>query len=83
MALLLAVRPIDLAIFFTLGGLWLFGLGFIVVLYRWIRRFEAEGGDPDALRPAPVAAKTTPPATRLRPARGEDFNGRQPAGQRA
>lgn len=44
MTLLAAVRPIDLAIFGSLGLLWIGGLVFIVVLYRWIRRFDAESG---------------------------------------
>ena len=82
MALLLAVRPIDLAIFFTLGTLWVFGAGFIVVLYRWILRFEAETGDPDVLAPEPATPEPT--IATLRPARAKDFGGsRQPAGQRA
>lgn len=37
---LLAVRAIDVAIFGTLGGLWLGGAVFIFVLYRWIARNE-------------------------------------------
>ncbi len=40
---LLAVRLIDLAIFGSLGGLWLGGVLFIVVLYRWILRYERAG----------------------------------------
>ena len=41
---LLAIRAIDLAIFGTLGGLWVFGAAFIYVLYRWIARYERENG---------------------------------------
>lgn len=41
---LLAVRAIDVAIFGTLGGLWIGGAVFIVVLYRWIARFERGAG---------------------------------------
>jgi len=54
---LLAVRAIDLAIFGTLGGLWVFGAAFIYVLYRWIARYERENGvDGGAsARPAPVS----------------------------
>lgn len=37
---LLAIRVIDVAIFGTLGGLWLGGGVFILVLYRWIARSE-------------------------------------------
>ncbi len=44
---LLAVRAIDVAIFGTLGGLWVGGAIFIVVLYRWIARFE-RADDPTA-----------------------------------
>lgn len=46
----IAVRPIDLAIFATLGLLWIGGAMFIVALYRWIRRYERE----QAQRPAVV-----------------------------
>jgi hypothetical protein len=35
---LLALRAIDVAIFGTLGALWVGGAVFIVVLYRWIVR---------------------------------------------
>jgi hypothetical protein len=51
MALLIAVRPIDLAILGTLGTLWLGGALFIYVLYRWIIRYERErgGGDPTGI----------------------------------
>jgi len=37
---LLAVRLIDLAIFGSLGALWIGGATFIVLLYRWILRRE-------------------------------------------
>lgn len=39
---LIAARPIDFAIFGTLGSLWLGGSVFIYVLFRWIFRFERE-----------------------------------------
>ena len=42
--MLLAVRAIDLAIFGTLGALWLGGVAFIVLLYRWILRYERSSG---------------------------------------
>ncbi|NVB36260.1 hypothetical protein G6O69_00350 [Pseudenhygromyxa sp. WMMC2535] len=48
MALLALVRPIDLAIFGSLGGLWIFGATFIFVLYRWIFRFEKEQREAEA-----------------------------------
>jgi hypothetical protein len=38
---MIAVAFIDLAIFFTIGALWIFGTGFIIVLYKWIAGFEA------------------------------------------
>ncbi len=57
---LIAARPIDFAIFGTLGSLWLGGSVFIVLLYRWIFRFErqqresragAQGAGPPAEAP--------------------------------
>jgi hypothetical protein len=60
---LLAVRAIDVAIFGTLGGLWIGGAVFIVLLYRWIIRFERSGVPSDgagAVTTKPVAVK--PPA---------------------
>lgn len=50
---LLAVALIDLAIFGSLGGLWIGGTVFIVVLHRWILRFERGEG------PADSAGETT------------------------
>lgn len=51
---LLAVRLIDFAIFGSLGGLWIGGAIFIVLLYRWVLRFE-RGEDPaDAAGDEPV-----------------------------
>ncbi|MEM9461293.1 MAG: hypothetical protein AAGF11_44425 [Myxococcota bacterium] len=61
---LLAVRLIDLAIFGSLGALWIGGAVFIVVLYRWILRFEAStppsGADvvPKTPEPTPTLAPT-------------------------
>ncbi|MEM6995783.1 MAG: hypothetical protein AAF721_35060 [Myxococcota bacterium] len=55
---LLAVRGLDLAIFGTLGGLWLLGAVFIVVLYRWIRRFEGPGDT--APPPVTMPRRTSP-----------------------
>lgn len=61
---LLAVRAIDVAIFGTLGGLWIGGAVFIVVLYRWILRYEraeqppagtqAVIAEPEPRKPAPT-----------------------------
>ena len=39
---LVAPRLIDLAIFGTLGTLWIGGCVFIFVLYRWIRGYERD-----------------------------------------
>lgn len=52
---LLAVRAIDLAIFGTLGSLWLFGATFIYVLYRWIVRYERDNGIDGGATPQPVS----------------------------
>jgi hypothetical protein len=40
--MLLAIRFIDIAIAFSMGGLWVLGAGFVYLLYRWIGRFEAQ-----------------------------------------
>lgn len=69
MSLLIAVRPIDLAILGTLGALWLGGALFIFVLYRWIIRYERAqgGGDPtgiatsEALEAADAKTRTPEP----------------------
>ncbi|MCA9708003.1 MAG: hypothetical protein KDK70_19275 [Myxococcales bacterium] len=66
---LLAVRLIDLAIFGSLGALWIGGAVFIVVLYRWILRFEAESGPTHAHgvpveEPAPPKQVESDPAPR-------------------
>lgn len=57
---LLAVRGIDLAIFGTLGSLWIGGAVFIYLLYRWIARFEratepTDGADASATVGAAVS----------------------------
>lgn len=63
---LLAVRFIDIAMAFSMGGLWLFGAGFIYVLYRWIIRFETQEGDTDVDRPSGATVHTTArPAPRV------------------
>lgn len=64
---LLAVRAIDVAIFGTLGGLWIGGAVFIVLLYRWIARFER--ADEPTGGAGVVAAKAAPaPSTAKAPA---------------
>lgn len=64
---LLAVRLIDLAIFGSLGGLWIGGALFIVVLYRWILRFEAQPS-PTGLRDVPADQAPTHDEALPRPA---------------
>ncbi len=59
---LMAVRFIDVAIFGTLGGLWLGGAVFIVFLYRWILRWEREQ-DPTNLEPVPAVEPTVADAS--------------------
>ncbi len=67
--ILLAVRAIDVAIFGTLGGLWIGGAIFIVVLYRWIIRFERSNPPDDGANAIP-AAPVTEAKDRNRPAVG-------------
>lgn len=65
---LLAVRAIDVAIFGTLGGLWIGGAVFIVLLYRWILRFERSGMPSDgagAVTSKPVVVSPPTPAPTL------------------
>jgi hypothetical protein len=63
---LLAVRLIDLAIFGSLGALWIGGATFIVLLYRWILRFErgdhpsTEAGVPVLVQPEAVPRERIP-----------------------
>jgi len=69
---LVAVRLIDLAIFGSLGALWIGGAVFIVVLYRWLFRFEREQ-DPTRPDAVPVVegaspARVSPPTTTAREA---------------
>lgn len=80
---LLSVRPIDLAIFASLGGLWIFGALFIFVLYRWIIRFERQNGaepPPEAIREP--SDKPTREAARPRP-RLQPVHVRSALGQQA
>lgn len=58
---LLAIRLIDLAIFGSLGALWIGGATFIWLLYRWILRFE-RGDGPTTEAGVPVLAKPEPAA---------------------
>lgn len=72
---LLAARPVDFAIFFTMGGLWLFGAVFIVLVWRWFLRFERREGssfDP------PVEQRRPVPPPRAKKKRASDHA--QPSG---
>ena len=55
---MLGVAFIDIAIFFTIGALWIFGTGFIIVLYKWIAGFEAAEAERLATA-TPVATPAT------------------------
>jgi len=65
---LLAVRLIDLAIFGSLGALWIGGATFIWLLYRWILRLE-RGDEPSPEAGVPVLAKPEPAPQGRIPAR--------------
>ncbi len=66
---LLALQVLDVAIFGTMGSLWIFGAAFIYFVWRWAMRTEAEranpamgAGDPPA---PPVVPLTARPAAAL------------------
>ena len=59
--LLLALRPLDVAIFGSMGALWVFGAAFIYFVWRWAMRTEEEranqmmrAGDPPVQPAAPI-----------------------------
>ena len=61
---LLALRFLDVAIFGSMGGLWIFGATFIYFVWRWAIRTEEErtkpvmrAGDPPVPPAAPLAKK--------------------------
>lgn len=66
---LVAIRFIDVAIFGSLGTLWVGGFIFIVVLYRWLLRYEREQGPttPDAVLAEETAAEPDPEPERIAP----------------
>lgn len=64
---LLAVRLIDLAIFGSLGALWLGGAIFIVLLYRWILRLERGEGPTTAAGVPALAGPETQGRARMAP----------------
>ncbi len=61
--LLLGMRLLDFAIFGTLGTLWLGGAVFVVLLWRWVIRFE-RGDDVPPVKPEPMAQAVRPEPTR-------------------
>lgn len=74
--LLLAVRPLDLAIFGIMGCLWIFGATFIYFVWRWAMRTEEEranpvmrAGDP----PIPPAAPLAPRPAKVRPSTSSEL----------
>jgi hypothetical protein len=75
---LLAVRLIDLAIFGSLGVLWIGGATFIVLLYRWILRFECgdgpttEAGAVLPVPPEPAPRDRVPPRVAVQTATTPD-----------
>jgi hypothetical protein len=60
---LLAVRAIDLAIFGTMGSLWVGGAIFIYVLYRWIAKYERGENTSQPPMPRPVRVEEPEPAS--------------------
>ena len=60
---LLAVRAIDLAIFGTMGSLWVGGAIFIYVLYRWIAKYERDENTSQPPLPRPVRVEEPEPAS--------------------
>jgi hypothetical protein len=43
---LTALHVLDVAIFGTMGGLWIFGAAFIYFVWRWAMRTEVERANP-------------------------------------
>ncbi|MBV1859026.1 MAG: hypothetical protein KUG77_11495 [Nannocystaceae bacterium] len=65
---LLALHVLDVAIFGTMGGLWIFGAAFIYFVWRWAMRTEAEranpvmhSGEPSNRAATPLAGHTPTP----------------------
>ncbi len=66
--LLLALRPLDVAIFGLMGSLWIFGATFIYFVWRWAMRTEEErtnpvmrAGDPPIPPASPIEKRVTKP----------------------
>ena len=67
--LLLALRPLDVAIFGLMGSLWIFGASFIYFVWRWAIRTEDEranpvmrAGDPPVPPAPPLSPRARKPA---------------------
>lgn len=65
---LLALQVLDVAIFGTMGSLWIFGAAFIYFVWRWAMRTEAEranpvlhAGDPPVPPAAPLTSRPSKP----------------------
>ena len=65
---LLALQFLDVAIFGTMGGLWIFGAAFIYFVWRWAMRTEEEranpvmqGGDPRFPPAEPLSGRPEKP----------------------
>jgi hypothetical protein len=59
---LVAVRPIDLAIFASLGGLWIMGALFVYWVWRWVIRYERSTRRPEPLLHPPRQQTSIRPA---------------------
>lgn len=51
------MRFVDVAIFLSMGGLWVLGATFIVLVWRWVIRYER--ANPDQLNNPPVPTAPT------------------------
>lgn len=67
--MLLAVRVIDLAIFATMGSLWLGGAVFIYFVWRWVIRYERQTEGPSVESDMAQPRPHTVPKVRPRPSR--------------
>jgi len=62
--LLLGLRPLDVAIFGSMGCLWIFGATFTHLVWRWAHRTEQERANPVMLAGAPPIPPAAPLASR-------------------
>lgn len=52
------IQLVDVGIFFSMGALWVLGATFIVLVWRWVIRYERE--NPDKLNRPPVPRPAAP-----------------------